>query len=622
MLQAIRSRAGSLIVKILFGLLIVSFGVWGIGDIFRNRSADTTIATVGGQKIRAEELQTAVQTTLERLRQQTGSAIDLEQAKQIGLIGNVLDQVVSRSLLDHELNRLQLDVSDDVIRSTIFDDPTFRATDGKFNRAVFEQMLAINHMNEDQFVARLRQDLPRSHMMHAVTIGATPPPAMLDALYRYRDEKRVADIVSLPVANAPDPGQPSADELSQFYDKHQDQFRAPEYRGFTMASLVPADVAKGIEIPEDKLREQYKERADEFETPERRQVQQILAPSEAKAKEAEAALAAGTDWQEVATKIAGQKPDTIDLGLVSKQELPEAIADTAFDLEPDKPSEPVRSSFGWHILRVLKIEPPANQSFDEAKPKLLEEMTHDEALDRVYKVANQADDALAGGAGIDDIVAKFGLNKTEIAAVDQTGHDPEGKPVAAPDAALQLAFATGEGQTSRVTEAEDGGAFVLRVDKVMPPKVRPLDEVKDKVTAAWQAEQRRQSIAKAADELKAAVTPETKLAAAAAAKGLTATTSPPLPRTPGRDTAQPAQLIAELFAAKPGDVVIAANTDGAWVAQLDEVQAPEAATPDAGKDLSLELARALRDDLSAEFAQALRRRFPVEVHTEAVAKVF
>src|SRR5580704_10943937 len=140
MLQAIRSRAGSLIVKILFGLLIVSFGVWGIGDIFRNRSADTTIATVGGQKIRAEELQTAVQTTLERLRQQTGSAIDLEQAKQIGLIGNVLDQVVSRSLLDHERNRLQLDVSDDVRRSTIFDDPTFRATDGKFNRAVFEQM--------------------------------------------------------------------------------------------------------------------------------------------------------------------------------------------------------------------------------------------------------------------------------------------------------------------------------------------------------------------------------------------------------------------------------------------------------------------------------------------------
>ena len=99
---------------------------------------------------------------------------------------------------------------------------------------------------------------------------------------------------------SPDVGQPSEAELTKFYEAHPDLFRAPEYRGFTLASLSPSDLKPAAEIPEDKLRSEYEQRKDEFETPEQRQIQQILAPTEEKAKEAEAALAAGKDFQEVA----------------------------------------------------------------------------------------------------------------------------------------------------------------------------------------------------------------------------------------------------------------------------------------------------------------------------------
>src|SRR5207237_4053775 len=118
-------------------------------------------------------------------------------------------------------------------------------------------------------------------------------------------EKRTAAIVALPTANAPDVGQPSEDELKAFYDKRPDLFRAPEYRGFTVVSLDPSDIAKDIEVPEAKLKEEYDQRQDELQIPERRNVEQILAPTEDKAKEAEAALAAGKDWREGATAIAG-----------------------------------------------------------------------------------------------------------------------------------------------------------------------------------------------------------------------------------------------------------------------------------------------------------------------------
>jgi peptidyl-prolyl cis-trans isomerase D len=625
MLQAIRSKAGSFIVKLLFGILILTFGVWGIGDIFRNRGTDTVVATVGDQSIRAEDLQTALRRALDQLRARFGGSIDLEQAKKLGLVDQTLAQLVDRSLIDQEVARLKLDISDDVIRNVITGNPSFRGSNGQFDRSLLSAVLAANNLTEDQYVALLRRDIPRSDLIHAVTGGAAVPQPIVDLLYQYRNEKRTADIVSLPASAITDVGQPSEDELKSFYDQHQDMFRAPEYRSFTLASLSPADVAKGIEIPEAKLKEEYDQRQEELQIPERREVEQILAPSEDKAKEAEAALVAGKDWREVATMIAGQNPDSIDLGLLKREEMPKALGDAAFELPLNKPSDPIQTPLGWHILRVTKIEPPVAQSFEQAKPQLEADLARQEAVDRIYKVANNVDDELAGGASIDDAAAKFGLKTTTVAAVDVGGHDPEGKPVAlpiAPQDALKLAFATNEGQTSRVTETPDGGIFVLRTDKVIPSQVRPLDEVKDKAITAWQADKRRETAAKQADGLAAAVTPEARLASAAAAKGLKATTSPPFDRHPGPEAGIPATLVGKLFAAKPGEVVTASDANGAYVAQLVDVQRPENPSQTDTAELSHELDAAQQTDLAEELTEALRARFPVEIHRDVLDRYF
>ena len=625
MLQAIRSRAGSYVVKVLFALLILTFGIWGIGDIFRSRGTDTVVATVGDQSVRAEELQTALRRALEQLSARFGNAIDLQQAKQLGLVDQTLAQLIDRSLIDQEAARLKLDVSDDLIRNVITDNPNFRGSDGRFDRGLFGAVLAANNLTEDQYVALLRHDIPRNDLLHAVTAGAAAPQPVVDLLYRYRNEKRTADIVALPTAGVPDVGQPSEDELKGFYDKHPDLFRAPEYRGFTLVSLDPSDVAKGIEIPEAKLKEEYDQRQDELQIPERRDVEQILAPSEEKAKEAEAALAAGKDWREVATTIAGQDPDTIDLGLMRRDEMPSALGEAAFELPLNKPSEPLKTPLGWHILRVVKIEPPVTQTFDDAKPKLEADLARQEAVDRIYKVANKADDALAGGGTLSDVAEKFGLKTTTLEAVDVGGHDPQEKPVTLPVSAsdvLKLAFATNEGQTSRVTETPDGAIFAVHVDKVVPSQVKPLDEVKDKAVAAWQADRRRELVAKEAEELAASVTPETRLATVAGAKGMKATTSPPFTRHPENDTAVPPALVGKLFAAKPGEVMTASDATGSYVAQLDEVQRPENVSQTAAAGLSRELDTAQQTDLAEEFTRALRAHFPVEIRREALDRFF
>jgi peptidyl-prolyl cis-trans isomerase D len=625
MLQAIRSKAGSVVVKALFALLILTFGIWGIGDIFRNRPTDTTIATIDGQRIDAAELQTALQPALERLSTQLGTQVDLRQAKQMGVVEQVLGQLIDSSLLDQEAQRMQLDVSDGVIRDAITENPMFRRPGGAFDRNGFDALLAANHMTEAQYVERLRREIPRSDLLQAITAGVAAPQSIVDRLYEYRNEKRVADIVALPVSGANDVGRPSDAELTKFYDAHPDMFRAPEYRNFTLASLAPSDLAVKIEIPETKLESAYDQRQDEFVLPERRDVQQILAPSEDRAKAAETALAAGKDWSEVARTIAGQDPQTIDLGLVKREELPQQLADVAFGLPVDKPSRPIKSALGWHILRVVKIVPPTTQSFAEVKAKLRADLAHGEAVDRLYTVANHVDDALAGGATLDEAAAKFELKKTVIESVDDQGVGRDGSKVqlpVSPAEVLKLAFATDEDRTSRVTQTSDGAILVLHMDKIVPPSIKPLAEVKEKAVAAWQAEKRKEAVAKEAAALAAEVKPGMQLSAVAAAKGLKATASPPFQRQSENAAGVPPVLVDKLFAAKSGGVVTASNAGGSYVAQLTKVEAPQPKAKGVTADLSREVANGIQADLSEEFTRALRARFPVEVHRETLDRLF
>jgi len=240
-------------------------------------------------------------------------------------------------------------------------------------------------------------------------------------------------------------------------------------------------------------------------------------------------------------------------------------------------------------------------------------------------VANRVDDALAGGMTLEAAAAKFELKKTEIAAADAGGRDPEGKPVALPVAAgevLKLVFATDEGRTSRVTESPDGAIFLVQVSKVIPPTIKPLAQVKEQAVAAWQDDKRREKVANTAEELAAAVKSGARLAAAAAEKGLKVTTSLPLLRRPTRDQTTSPALVAKLFAAKPGEVVTATDAAGSYVAQLDEVKTPETLSQSDTADVARDLNQGMRTDLAAEFTQALRARYPVEIRREAVDRLF
>ena len=629
MLQAIRTRAGGIVVKTLFGLLILSFGFWGLytrSSFFQdNQSPEAELATVGDKTINVGDLQQALQPALERLRQQLGQAVDAAQVKQLGILDSLLDGLVDRALLDQEVARLHLAVSDEVIRGAIAGNPAFRDASGQFDRNQFEQILSLNHLTEDQFVARMRDDVPRTDLLHAITAGIVAPRNEVDAIYRYQGETRVADIVALPVAQAAAVPAPSDDELTKFYDAHQDLFRAPEFRAFTLISLTAADLAAKITIPDDKLKAEYDQRKDDFAVPEQREVEQLLLPSEDAAKQAEDALAAGKDFKEIATTIAKQDPETIDLGLLKQSEMPQDLAGPTFDLQLNQNSQPIQSPLGWHILRVTKIVPPSTETFDQAKPALSAALAKEAALDQLDKLGAKTDDAIAGGATVAETASKFGFKVTKIDASDLSGRDPDGKPVTLPIATpdvVKTVFQTEEGDTSRVVDSEDGTLYAVRDDKITAPRVKPLAEVKDQALSAWQADQKRTAVAKQAADLAAAVTPDKTLKAVATDQKLTVTTSPPLMRRPQPNSTIPPALVAKLFGAKQGAIVSLDDDSGAYVAQLNEVKDPGVPNDTQAAPLVNQLGQAIRLDLADEFTNGLKSRYPVKIDRATLDKAF
>ncbi|HUE19072.1 MAG TPA: peptidyl-prolyl cis-trans isomerase [Stellaceae bacterium] len=615
MLQAIRSRATSFVVKILFGVLIVTFGLWGIGDIFRNRDTDTSVAKVGGISITTEQLNASVQQDMNQLRGSFGS-ITLEQAKQLGVVDIALNRLIDSDLIELEVRRQSLAVGDTAVRNAIIANQNFRGVAGSFDRNVYSQVLAANRMSEAQYESLQRSDLVRGELTISLTEGMTPPQALTEALYRTQAERRIADTVNLPASAAGPAPIPTDSDLAAFYAAHQDRFHTPERRDFTLGLLRISDVAAGIAVPDDRLQEEYKARLQEFHKPEERQLQQMLLADADKAKAAASQLASGKNFADVAKAMTGADPASLDLGWVKRDDLPPALADAAFALKQDGVSAPVQTSFGWHIVKLVGIHAETTQSFAQVKAQLQQDVARDEAGDQIAKTANQVDDALAGGASIADVASKFGLKTVSVAGIDIAGHDAGGKSVDLPkpqDTIMRTAFSTDGGQTSQLADLGDDGYFVAHVDKVQPTGVRPLTEAHDDVVKLWQADQRNQALSKLAAAIVAEVNSGRSLRDVAASRKLAVTTTAALPRTGDSKTA-PA-VVAALFGVKPGQATFAPSTDGFVVAQLMQIQPADPAKDKPGVDaLSHQLNQQMQSELLAEFDQALRRRFPVEIN--------
>jgi peptidyl-prolyl cis-trans isomerase D len=625
MLNTIRKRAGSWVVKALLLLLVASFAIWGIGDVFYGGGQNPAVATVGESEISSVELSEAFNQRLNDLQRRLGDAIDREQAIQLGMMQAALQDLIARRLIDLRVQDMGLRVSEEMLREQITGNPVFQ-TAGQFDRSLFDQVLMANGMTEEGYLAALRQDLGREMLTGSLTGPVSAPEPLVDALYRYRNEQRRGRFLLVDPASIADLPEPTEEQLATFLEEHEGQFTAPEYRKITFVTLAPEDLLEEVAISDEQVEAAYQERIDQYRTPERRVVEQLLASEKATIEQAAERVAGGASFEAVAQEIEGITSDRFDD--LAKGDLPADVEGPVFALGEGEVSEPVESAFGWHLFRVSKVQPETTTPLAEVQDELRRELALAEAGNRLPSLANQLDDELAAGLGLEEAARAVGLEAKTVAAIDAQGQNPEGtRPEALPSwpEFLPVVLETPAGETSLLEETAAGGYFVVQVDEITPPRVKSLDEARDEVAEAWRGQRRQELARKRAEALHARAQESASLDQLAGEHGVSVQPIGPVKRTgDGAGQGIDDALVRALFAAEPGKVAdeVAAAGNGFALVALDEVIAADpAADPDAVERLRTELEADLEGDVLAQLEARLREDYPVEIHAAALNRV-
>lgn len=553
MRKASSNWLGKTIMATVMGVLIISFGVWGIADIFKG-FGQSTLAKIGSTEISTEQFRQLYTDKLQQIGRQFGRPLTSEQARSFGVDRQLLQQTIAETALDEGARRMGLGQSDaDVIRS-IQADPNFKGPTGTFDQGRFVQTIRQFGYTEQRYIAEQRRVSLRRQI--AGTLGANLEPAktQLDVLNRFQNEQRSIEYVSLTATQAGTIEPPSPETLASYFDDRKTLFRAPEYRKIGIVIATPDEIAKWTTISDEDAKKAYDERLESLSTPEKRQIGQIVFPNADEAKAARDRITGGLSFEDLA-KERNLSATDVDLGLVAKSAvIDSAIGDAAFALAANEVSQPVQGRFGVALLKVSKIEPGTTPSYELVAPKLKRDLAVERAKASISDLYNKIEDERGGGANVVEAAQKAGLKAVTIDAVDRSGRGPNGQPVTGLPQGFDLVTAAFASNVNVENDPQqyNGGYLWYDVLDVTPSRERSLDEVKDQVETRWKDDQIASRLRDKAKDMLAKLEGGAKLADEAAAAGAKVGTAAAFKRETKVDNVPPSVVEAAFRTPKDG----------------------------------------------------------------------
>ena len=613
--KATQGIIGRSVMTVLLGFLIISFAIWGIGDIFRGTTPNK-LAEVGGAVVTAQQFQSAMQAVMYRYQAQMKANLTNAQAHALGLDSDVLQRLIAEAALDRRAASLGLAISDDAIAAAVRADPSLQDASGEFSRARFDAALRDSGLNERGFFISQSRAYLRQQIELALVDGLTAPKGLVDALARVEAQRRAIDYVVLPPAVAGEIPAPSDDALKSYFEDRRANYRAPEYRGFATLLLTPTDLARPAEVSEEDAKAFYdKSRETRFVVAEKRKLQQIVFPDDAQAAEAEAKIKGGASFDQI-VEARHLTPADIDLGETAKAAMFDpAVAEAAFALPEGGVSEVVKGEFGWVIVRVVAITPASVKSFAEVEDALKKEIAQNRAAGDVQTLHDKIEDARVTGKSLSEAATTVGLETRMIKAADANGLDPAGVAVDLPEKTLLLrsVFASDVGVDDAALQTQDRGFLWFEVAKVEPARDRTFEEVKDAIEKQWRADEAARALGAKAQDMVKQLDAGATLAGLAQSAGLEVKSAADVRRRGGGGLAE--SVVGAIFAAPSMGAGSAATPEGRVVFKITaDTTPPTDANDPAVKKSAAQLANALQSSLIAQYVTALERELGVTIN--------
>jgi peptidyl-prolyl cis-trans isomerase D len=628
MLRGLRKASsnwlGKTIMTVVMGVLIVSFGVWGIADIFRG-FGQSTLAKVGHTEISINEFRQVYTDRLQQIGRQFGRPLTQDQARAFGLDRQVLQETIAEAALDEQARRLGLGQSDAETLRVITSDPNFKGLGGKFDPQRFQALIRQLGFTEARYIADQRRVSLRRQIAGTISAGLEPSKTLIDALSRFQNEQRSIEYVKLDAAQAGTVEPPSPEALAAFFDEHRAQFRAPEYRKISFVAITPEELGKWSEVSDEDAKKLFEQRRDRLGTPERRQVSQIVFPNAEEAQAARGSIASGLSFDDLA-KERGLNPADFDLGMVTKSAiLDPTVADAAFALPAGEISQPVQGKFGVALVKVGPIQPAVEPNYESVAADLKKEIATGRAHTQAATLRDKMEDERGGGASVIEAAQKLGLTATTIEAVDRSGRTPGGQPAANIPAGLNVASQAFNSDVGVDNDpiSFNGGYVWYDVLGITPSRDRNLDEVKDQVEARWREDQITTRLRSKAMEMVQKLNQGGKLEEEAAGIGAKVETAAAFKREAALPGVPAGAITAAFRTTKDGAGQTPGNGGSQWIVfRVTDISMPPVDfASDEIKKLKETLQRGLTEEQVAQYVSQLEKDIGTSINEAAVAQV-
>lgn len=503
MLQAIRDRAHGIFAWIMLLVIGVPFALWGIQN-YLDTGKEQPAAVVGGHEIMDRDVSRAYEQTL-------ASLVGVADYDEKQLKHEALERLIREEIIFQNADDKALAVSDADVRGVIATLPYFQ-TDGKFDKEKYKVILASQGMTSNQFAAQIRRALLMEQFQRSILGSAFVTKDQVDALLRLKNQER--DLVYATIPLKPSTKTFPDAEIEAYYREHLPDFSNPEKVSIEYVNLSLDDIAKTVEVTEQDLRTFYEEQKANFGTPERRKLSHILIPVDTAKPESDQAalekidairerLNKGEDFATVAKETSGDPVSARvggDLGFMNKDAMEPNFAKAALVLKQGEVSAPVKTSFGYHLIKVTEFVPSQYKPFDEVKDELRKTFQHNVAENKFYDLGQTlTEQAFEHPDSLEAAAKALNLKVEQVGPFTRDA----GEGVAS-EASVRAAAFTEEvlnGKNSDPVELGNEKALVLRVKEHQPASDKPLAEVKEAIVAKLRDQDARKEAAQKVQEL-------------------------------------------------------------------------------------------------------------------------
>lgn len=631
MLTFFRKALSSWVVLALLGLLLVAFVITGIGDPFGGSGAPAagSLAKVGDTNITEQEFRQRFDQLLQRARESNPTAT-AEQAARQGAVEQLIEQMTGIEALGQFAAAQKLAYSETAIDREIAAIPAFQIA-GRFDQGTYEQALAAQRLTDRDLREGLRSDALRRQLLVPITFGASAPLALGEPYASLLLERRRGFVATVPTERITGIAAPTDAQVNAYYRANIGRYTLPERRAFRYALLTRAEAVNRVSIPEADIKKYYDERKAVYGGIEQRALSQVVVQDQAVAQRIAQRAKAGETFTAVASQLGGYAASDLSLGTLNEERLAETttqeIARAAFAAPSGGVVGPLKSDFGWHVVRVDNIVPGRARSLAQVRDEIVTTLRSERADDLLSDQVAEIEDALADGQSFTDVVAANKLTPVQVPSTTSTGQttdksgfrlSPQAQPLVA------RAFETAAGDEPAVQELDKETFAILEVTDVTPPTPVPLAEVRQAVSAEWLAAERMKRAKAMADAIVAEVRKGTSLAQALSSRGLPA----PQPFEGRRvEIARNGQVpppLALMFTMPKGSVrtLQGPNNLGYFIVTTDQVAPGDPSTmPQVLQATQAEMQRNVGEELLSQFAKAVEAEVGVRRDAKAIQAV-